>query len=216
MKYGLFTTVAFALCAHAAPCAKSVRVEKGDFLITTPDGTSKKLTSLGTDGEPSLSVDGSTVVFVRVRRVVKNAGLNLIAESEIRSAKCSDQWQPRQIVQTPLLPEYAGLTTFQQPQLSPDGSAAFILAPQWSAVTGGLLSIETQPGGRAKFLASALRYWIVQKGPWSGNLIVHQNPILVGGGRLEIYYMLDRTGKEIGIVGTSEDSVKFLLAESEH
>jgi regulator of protease activity HflC (stomatin/prohibitin superfamily) len=119
-------------------------------------------------------------------------------------------------VQTPLLPEYAGLTTFQQPQLSPDGSAAFILAPQWSAVTGGLLSIETQPGGRAKFLASALRYWIVQKGPWSGNLIVHQNPILVGGGRLEIYYMLDRTGKEIGIVGTSEDSVKFLLAESEH
>jgi Tol biopolymer transport system component len=49
--------------------ASTVRATKGNLYYFGDDGVAKQLTSFGTDSEPSLSPDGKTIVFVRLRSI---------------------------------------------------------------------------------------------------------------------------------------------------
>jgi hypothetical protein len=45
------------------------------------------------------------------------------------------------------------------------------------------------------------------------DLILDQDPMTYTAGRIEIYYLFSPAGKQLGIVGLKEESVKFFLEE---
>lgn len=205
---------------HPAParsCARQASVKNGNIFVTTEKGQVQEITSTGLDSEPALSDDGTLVAFVREIEVPKPVLYGEPEEkSEIWLASCSDDWRGRLIVKGPLAgkaaPQASGLVNFRRPQFSPDKSRIYFLEPEYSATTDGLFYVS-RSGGTVHFLATALQYWVVPKGRWAGDLVLHQNPLTYSGGRIDIYYLFDPGGKQLGIVGLTEDSVHFFMKE---
>jgi Tol biopolymer transport system component len=180
--------------------------------LTTADGQSRRITTDIRDDEPSVSIDGTMVVFIRKIKEEHEAFGTFITESEIWWASCAENWRPARLVKPPIESAYQA---FRHPQLSPDSSKVYFLVDQWNATTGGLFYVE-RANGSVGFFAPALRFWIVPKGSLRGDLILEQAPLSLSEGRLDIYYLFSPEGKQVQIVGLKEESVKSFLNEAEY
>jgi hypothetical protein len=219
----VYRSILFLLCLlfHSAParssCARQVSVKDGNIFVTDEGDKTRQITSAGLDSEPALSVDGTLLVFIREIKVPKPVLYGEPWErSEIWLAACSDDWRPRPILKGPVPDkpsrQAVGLVCFRAPQFSPDKARIYFLNPEYSVTTSGL-SYLNRSSGAVHFFATALDYWVVQKGSYAGDLILDQDPQTYVEGRIEIYYLFSPNGKQLGIVGFTKDSVKFFLDE---
>jgi hypothetical protein len=181
-------------------------------VLTATNGQTRQITTDIRDDEPSLSLDGSMVVFVRKIKEEHETFGTFVSESEIWSASCAENWRPVRLIHPPIQSIYRAL---RQPQLSPDNSKVYFLVDQWAATTGGLFYFE-RASGKIAFFAPALNFWIVPKGPFGNDLVLEQAPLSLAEGRLDIYYLFSPDGKQMQIVGLKEESVKSFLKEAEN
>ncbi len=207
----LCSATAFAQkAASQQPCARDARVSNGGILLTVTGGQTRQITTDSRDDEPSLSLDGSMVVFVRKIKEEHEPSGTFVSESEIWSASCAENWRPARLIHPPIQSIYRAL---RQPHLSPDNSKVYFLVDQWNATSRGLFSVE-RASGKIAFFAPALNFWIVPKGPFGGDLVLEQAPLSLTEGRLDIYYLFGPDGKQLQIVGLKEESVRSFLKEA--
>ncbi len=198
----------------ASACAKSAFIESGNVFVQLTDNSRRQITASGKDDQVTLSNDGRLLVFVRKWKVATIGAEKFTTESEIWSASCAEGWIPKALVTELPGMERAGKLPLSSPRLSPNSDRAYFLFDQWAGTSAGLFYYDFSKR-KVSFFAGAMRYWVIPYGSRAGNLILKQNPLLVGGGRLEIFYLFDRDAREIGIVGLKEEAVANLLMEAQ-
>ena len=67
--------------------------------------------------------------------------------------------------------------------------------------------------GEIRFVAPALQFWAPASKEYPGDLVVRQNPMLVGGGRYDVYNLITSTGEQVGVVGFDESRLQYFLKE---
>jgi hypothetical protein len=93
-------------------------------------------------------------------------------ESELWLASCSDDWRPKQTLKGPISDkartrQAVGLVNFRAPQFSADKARIYFLVPEYYATTNAVFYIN-RSSGAVHFFATAVRYWVVPKGQYTG------------------------------------------------
>jgi len=202
MRAGLILPPLYAaisvIPASAAP--RAVEVQKNIFLVND-DGIRTQITSAGTDLQPDLALDGTKVVFVRKINQV---------EDEIYLADVREPHSPRSLLKSPVTingRKFSGIFT---PKFSPDGASVYFLVSPFSDGTNAIIRVSiNSPGSR--FIATALSFSFVKKGPYRGDLVANVRKPTLGYGYYDCFWVLSPEGKEIGVVGSDQRAVDFFL-----
>ncbi|EPC5193292.1 hypothetical protein ACRZZR_000771 [Edwardsiella piscicida] len=99
------------------------------------------------------------------------------------------------------------LSGFYNMYLSPDAKELFFNSEAW-ATSGAIHSINVSTG-KTKYISPGELACVILSGEYQGDLIVAKHKYFVQGGSYENLYLVDLSGKEIGIVaqGTDKSSV---------
>jgi dipeptidyl aminopeptidase/acylaminoacyl peptidase len=203
------------ILAAAATVAQRPRalVKDGNIVIRSRNGEVRAITTSGRDSDPSVSCDGRRIVFVRKTGQYPGANGGIPADkTQIWLADLSAPAPaPHIVFDAPV--EFRGYRSywFASPKLSPAGNAVYFLVPEYASSSPGLYRLDLVTG-QVRFLALALEFWIVPKGLFGGDLIIHQYPMLIGGGHYDVYNMIDSSGALIGAAGFNEEKIKELVS----
>ncbi len=203
--------------APQSPTVAKVKIV-GEDLVLSKDGRQVLLGSGARYRDIWTSPTGDSVLFVRepkANRTSTSGDRGPLPEVWIATA--ADGWKSRLVVDMVLSPDSqkVELRGFREPQLSWDGSDIYVLVDDFSSVTYGLYKIPASGRGSAKFVTSALSYWLVRYGAFRGNIIVKQNRSLLPVGRIEMFYMYKPDGKEFGFMGLEEKAILEFLSDEE-
>jgi dipeptidyl aminopeptidase/acylaminoacyl peptidase len=187
---------------------QTVAEEHGDVVFIAADGARRRLTSSGKDYEPSLSPDGSKVVFARaVRGSLGNPnGLT----SQLWIADVSGEAAPTLLLDTAVTLHGRTFSAFFCPQLSPDARRLYFLV-NYGAVTQAIVHLDTSTG-QTTFVASAMNFWVVPRGRYAGDLVAQVRKPKLASGYYYWFYLLSVEGKELGIVGEDRADVDLFLS----
>lgn len=98
------------------------------------------------------------------------------------------------------------LTNFSKLSLSPDGKTLYFEASAW-ATSPAVHAIDLS-SGRVSFITAGGIACIVLSGEYQGHLVVEKHRYFVQGGSYDSLYLVDPTGKELGIVSLDTDAGK--------
>jgi Tol biopolymer transport system component len=194
---------------------QSVFARGGNIYLSERGSQSRRITASGHDREPSLSRDGRQIVFVRVISEKPDAsGLGTVVEqSEIDVIDTRDpQARIHTILNFPVEERGLRFYWFSSPQFSDNGRLVYFLVPDYGTVSPGLFSVSVA-AGEIRFVAPALQFWAPASKEYPGDLVVRQNPMLVGGGRYDVYNLITSTGEQVGVVGFDESRLQYFLKE---
>lgn len=188
--------------------SQTVADEHGDVVFIAADGTRRRLTSSGEDYEPSLSPDGSKVVFARaVRGSLDNPdGLT----SQLWIADVSGEPAPRLLLDTMVTLHGRTFSAFFRPQLSPHARYVYFLV-NYGAVTQAIVRLDISTG-QTTFIASAMNFWVVPRGRYAGDLVAQVRKPKLASGYYYWFYLLSVEGKELGVVGEDRADVDLFLS----
>lgn len=209
---------AFAFTIAQAASAQTVTVRDGDIYLIAPSGQERALTSSGHDSDPALSDDRSKVVFVRTIRDRPDAsGLGrVVDQSQIDSINLDGpNHEVRVLLDSPVRASGLLFQWFAFPRFSLDGQHVYFMIPDYATISSGLFSLNMTTG-IVQFLAGALKYWTLSAGSYKGDLIVWQNPVLVGGGRYDVFNLITSSGDPVGVVGFDVASVSAFIASQNY
>ena len=185
-------------------------IENGNVILRE-NGVTTSLTKDGKDLDVTLAPDQSTLVFVHHVDEIRTPGAQVVVRNQLWIAKRSEHWMPKTLLAGPIIERSVKLQEFRYAQFSPDGKLIYFLVLDYATVSPGLFWIGED--GATHFIAQAQKFWIIDEGVWSGNVIAQQNRTTLEGGRLEMYYMYDPAGKEVGLFGIYEQGVLNFLKE---
>jgi hypothetical protein len=199
-------------CAAAGAQRPQALVKEGNVIIRWQNGQERSITTSGRDSDPSMSCDGRHVAFIRRIGAYTGANGTPVDDTQIWLA---DLTGPAPVLHVALdgpveLRGYR-FRWFTSPKLSPAGDAVYFLVQEYASVSPGLYRLDLA-STQTHFLALALELWTVSWGPFKGNLIVHQYPMLIGGGRYDVYNMIDSSGTLIGAAGFNEGKIRELVS----
>jgi hypothetical protein len=200
--------------AAASGQAQSVLVRSGNIIYRSDQGHEYEVTSLGKDYDPSLSHDGTLIVFARQSRAHVDASGNgmVVDESQVCLVNVTHPGRPLHVVaERPMQDGTTPLGWIASPKLSPDNGTIYFLVPNYAAVSGGLFEVKVGTAD-ARFITKALKFWVVPSGEYKGQLIVWQNPMLLIAGRYDVFNMIKDSGDVVGIIGFTQDAVTGYLA----
>jgi Tol biopolymer transport system component len=209
----------FVVVSTVRAVPQSVSAVDGDIIFADQNRASRRITATHLDSDPSLSFDGSQVVFVRrtPNRTI-DTGLGDVDENELWIARVDRIEQPRRV-----LAGHPGdfapgpnivLAGFATPQFSPDGRRIYFKATTWA--TAGAIHMLDVTTGKTRFLFPGLRVEVIRAGKYRGFLIGTKDPITEDRGRIVVYWLLDPDGKEVRRLGETEaDLTRFKNSISE-
>ena len=203
----LFVLVA----ARALP--QSVSATDGNIVFIDQNGTRRLLTSSHLDSEPSLSVDGSHVVFVRrTPGHPIDTGIGSVDDNELWTVPVDRPQELRRV-----LAGHSGgynqeknlvLAGFAVPQSSQDGTKVYFISTTW--VTSAAIHVLNPSTGQTKLLYAGLDVEVIREGSYKGFLIGTKDPSTADRGRIVEYWLLDPDGREVRRIGeTKADLARF-------
>ncbi len=145
--------------------------QNGNIFLINSKGKMKQLTSTGFDFDPSLSIDGHSVVFARKtpnRRIEGPQGLDEANEIWIigsdglnakRVAEGKSSMNPKEV-----------MISLQSPKISPDGRKVYFLSSAW-ATSGSVHGVDTKTLS-VLFVTDGNSIEIIPDGKYKGYLIV--------------------------------------------
>jgi Tol biopolymer transport system component len=192
------------LCFQISP-SLDVTESGGNIYVKSRNDELKQLTSSGLDSAPRISSDGTEVLFVRKRP--EHYELRII--SLVGNSKDLLVWRESGEHAQP----GGAASIIVDPQFSPDGKEIFFYSQP------GNLGIIWRVGGAkgtAKVIAHSVitiqapgeTFEIVPSGKFKGDLIVQKDSEKLTEGRLFLFWLVDRDGGNVGIIGTSENDVE--------
>lgn len=101
------------------------------------------------------------------------------------------------------------LEGFKNLKLSPDAKTLYFQSNAW-ATSDAIHSIDIKTKKTTYITAGSLAC-VVGGGEYQGDLIVSQHRYFIQGGSYDFLYLFDKTGKEIGLIGTDGMTKEALL-----
>lgn len=203
---------AIAASYAVAARAQSVSADSGNIFLTSASSESRtQLTRSGLDTQPSLSIDGKAVVFVRRTpgRTVKSA-VGDVEVTEIRTMAADgsgERLRLRGRAGEPVLAD------FQNPAFALDGSRIYFESVA-GATSPAVYALDFATG-RARFLCLGAIAEVVPKGKYAGDLIVVQRREVSGGGSYDWALLIAPDGREVGpLEGVSDADLKLELGHA--
>jgi Tol biopolymer transport system component len=198
----------FLLALPAWASGPTVVEEKGHIVLVEAGGKKRKLTSTGQDSQPSLSLDGKAVVFVR-------QGSSKL-ESAAGEVEANELWwidtagaKPRRLVRSAESDEPKKfLGGLQAPQFAPDGKSVFFLSAAWAA-SGAIHKVDVATG-KVQFVAAGNSLEVIPRGEHRGRLIAQQHNYFLGGGSYDWFWVLEPDGRQVGPIGEDVSSFREL------
>jgi hypothetical protein len=217
MKSG-FRSVGFCLLVSLVAVqnvvAQEVQERGGNIYFRDSSGTEKALTSTRHDFSPSLSPDGSEVVF---RRELRPATSNDVGMYELWIIQIASKEALRLLSGTQMGHELApfGASSFSTPQFSPDGKFVYFLNPE-AQTSDRVIRLNRQTRDIDVLIPGAIEFRVVPRGLYEGCIVVRlRKSAFVGEGLIPVYwyYLLGSDGREIGFLGKERSDVErfFLL-----
>ena len=195
----------------AASSPLSVKEVNGNIFLVNDDGHTERLTTSGIDLMPSISPDGTEVVFVRSAQGHTADAICVIHVREPRAGNpCSTAW--------PDLARNTEIGRILDPQFSPDSSAVYfftqpgnfgvivradIAPPKSYVVAHSVIPIEQ---GRS--------FDVIRRGKYAGDLIIHKDSQKLTSGRLFLYWLTDPYGANLAIIADKDEDVELFRAEA--
>jgi hypothetical protein len=186
---------------------QTVEAIDGNVFYKDPNERVRQLTFSKMDADPALSRDGKSVIFIR--RTTRRASFEeprnnqpvftqvWVADSEGRGAHL--------VFGGPATDGAFKYASFSRPNFSPDGRHAYFLIP-YAAVVNGLVRLDLSTH-QARVISSAVTYEVITTGNYAGTLVVLKRKDYSEGATYS-YYLIDAEGREIGVVGSSENQAR--------
>lgn len=183
--------------------------------IFTIEGNVAILTSTERDYDPSLSPDGTKVVFVRSTPELLVEGptgyKHEATELWIMDLKTKHS---RMLLRGKETQEPTNLLcNFHNPQFSPDGNKIYFQSTAW--VTSDAIHVINLQSGIHRFLTDGNSLEVIRKGEYEGYLIVQKHKYFMSGGSYDWYWLVSPEGKEIAPVGRDADGIKQFMKINE-
>jgi hypothetical protein len=198
-----------AFVAMWPACAQKVSVKEGNVYFAGKDGRTTKLTRLGLDSDPHLSLDGHLIVFVRRTPSLKiDTGIGDADDNELWIAGTTGKQPPHRV----LVGHPGGfkkddnlvLAGFSDPQFSPDTTRIYFGAQTWA--TQASFRMLDLKSGRVRFLYAGLGLEVLQSGKYAGYLIALKTIPSMLTARIFRYWLLDADGNDVGEIGGDESN----------
>jgi hypothetical protein len=194
------------LWATCSADAQTVAAIHGNACVTpTAETACKLLTNTGLDRDPTLSPDGRSVVFVCATPDRLVAGpTDEVQATELWTIRV-DHTAPRRLLDGGTTKGTNGMPVahFQSPQFSPDGGRIYFLSSA-AVVSDAIYALDIKTG-RLTEVCAGNSLVVVQKGVYSGDLVVEQHRYYMGGGSYDWVYVIQPDGHEIGALGDASD-----------
>lgn len=198
----LLFSAAWPMAVHS----RQVSVQGGDIVLVDAVGTSRRLTSVGRDGEPDLSLDQQWVVFVRGVAGPRISGPmgDDVEPNEIWIIGVDGQGA-RRLVRSEGCEERGGcpLSGLTRPQFAADGNGIFFEA-KCVVVTGCMYHFDLRSGVRTDIGAGSFLH-VIREGPLRGNLLVVRHKYFLCGGSYDWWWVVKPDGSEVGAVGEAKE-----------
>jgi len=184
------------LLVSAIVSGQSVSVQNGNIFITERGVTSRAITDSGKDSEPSLSVDGKRVVFLRAIEEAEGVGVPRVVVNELWTA--TEMESPKRVYSGLIvLPDGTKSKGFSHPRFSPDNQRIYFLV-DYSATYPALCKLDIG-SAQAQFLSPAVDFAVLQAGSHKGFIVAAIRSLSepdTGGDRFPIYpyYLLRPDG----------------------
>ena len=186
------------------PANREVQLRDGDLFRSQPSGsiaTPVKLTSCGCVGE--YDVDGGQVAVIQARGD-QSIALQLL---DLASRKVLVE-----IAAPFLIPEsgqkemrkFDGVV--RKVLLDSANSVAYLLLVD-GATAWTLLRVDLRDRATA-WITSGLDMFLVRSGQYRSHLVVLLHKLKLSPGRFLAYFLIDNSGKEIGLIGTTEGELE--------
>jgi hypothetical protein len=204
--------VAILLLQGLSLWAQKVETRQGNVYYTDAEGKARQITAGGMDVDPSLSIDGKMIIFIRrtliPARWEEPTDLHP-NKTQIWVADVAGTKEPEMVFAGPLVVKGGSeYVTFAAPKLAPDSRQAFFGFP-FAVDEGGLARLDLKTKD-ATMISSALNFYVIGSGSYTGDVVI-QMLKLVGDGFSRFFWLITPDGKELGFVGESEeDAQKFL------
>src|SRR4051812_33957972 len=217
LRRSLATGCCVTLCMSGL-LARNVSVRQGNIIFTDRAGQKHPITSTGQDYQPSLSVDGRSVVFVRHTKVVPYPGQSKemhVLESELWLADAAGRANPKAIFRGFITPPGGQpLTSFFNPLISPDGRYVYFLA-EFAATSHALCRLELSSGHASFLTGGAIEFRLLTSGAHAGWIIgsIRTLPKAVGQGYSYPYYLLAEDGRKISRIADASANLDALVSQ---
>jgi hypothetical protein len=190
---------------------QGVAVRDGNVYYTDEQKQTRRLTSDGADSDPSLSPDGTTVIFVH--RTAIPAGFteptNLHpVRNQICLIDAAGRGGLKVVFDAAITVDDHRYATFSDPHLAPDNRHAYFLI-HLAVVEFGLVKLNLGDG-QVQMISPALDWHVIASGRYAGDLLVQRRKQTVNGIYVA-YWLLSEDGSLLGLVGQSErEALAFL------
>ncbi len=180
------------------------------MLFKAKDGNTVQITSSGLDCDPSLSVNGKLVAFVRRTPSSKiDTGAGSLDTNELWVSETTPAGNTHRILSGHSAGTKSGdlpLAGFISPKFSLDARRVYFLA-QLAATSQHLYSLDLR-SEQVRFLCRGIGFEVLYSGNRAGFLIVLKDIPRVMPGHIARYWLLDRDGKDVGEIGEKESDVR--------
>lgn len=191
--------------------AQEVFQKNGDIYLRDEKNRTKQLTSSSKDYDPALSPDGRLVVFVRrTGETIKSGGPPLQDVTQLWMINLASSIFPELIFDESVKIGDRTFHQFSEPQIASADDAVYFLIT-YGAATNGLVRLDLREKA-TRFIAPALEFRLIKSGELQDDIIVQQRRPYAAGGFYNWYWLFDRQGTDLGLVGPDKNSVtKFLM-----
>jgi hypothetical protein len=199
--------------------AQTVTSRGGRIFYRNVAGRETQLSQGPDDRDPALSLDGRSVVFVRVTKTAhypNSPAEKHALDSEVWRASISSGALPEAILRGPIKDTGARpLTSFFGPQFSPGGDYVYILA-EFAATSFALCRVDSARRTGLFLRGGVLEFRVLTAGPRKGQLIAairtaSTKPYESYEGYTTPYYLLDQNGRTIRRIADATSNLESLL-----
>ena len=182
--------------------AQSVTSRSGSIVYVDAAGSERQITAGHDDRRPSLSLDGRSVVFVRVTNTgpyPSQPKEKQVLESELWLADISGRTRPAVILRGSVItPDRRPLTSFFAPQFAPAGEFVYFLA-EFSATSNALCRLDVSRHQASFLTGGVIRFAVLTRGVHRGQIIASMRTASVNPeqGISHPFYILDSHGRQI-------------------
>ncbi len=184
---------------YGSAYSQSVIESNGNIILKDSKGKQTTLTTSGPDSQPSISPDGSSVVFRRTpnKKRIETASGD-IADSELWVIDLRTLQTEKIIEPNSLSNPKEVLAGFWTPQYSQDSKSIYFRSSAWTT-SNAIHRIDMQTR-KVKYITDGNSLEVIRKGKYKGYLKVNKHKYLEGGGSSDCDYILTPDGKEIKFI----------------
>ncbi|MGI8746064.1 MAG: energy transducer TonB [Bryobacteraceae bacterium] len=178
--------------------------DHGEIVLKHSKGTKQTLTSTGRDNFPSITCDGTLVLFAR--HAHSDEFSNQIYSIDLVSRETA------LVFAGPIRYHGQDIHDLTQPQLDESKRSLYLVA-KTSITSGVIVSVDLQTKQISE-IAEGIGFTLLARGRHAGQLVAYQRKTSITGSVYYVYWLYSRTGEALGIAGPGDMDLTSLTCQS--